>query len=169
MALTVASEQSPEVVDHRRGHQVIALKCRRRVRILILGAERQVVGTHDRAHHHVGFVDQQRRQGKRAEQFVGPIDDEYLVGVVGELRQAAQIAQDGLERHVVANPHHFEIHDGADRAFRIAHRFDEARALLDGQAFLHLADDIGRQVGCDVRQFVGVHALGGRHEILAIH
>ena len=81
----------------------------------------------------------------------------------------AQVAQYRLKRHIVAYPHHFKVHDGADRAIRIAHRFDQACALLDGQAFLHFADDIGWQVGCDVRQFVGVHALGGRHEILAIH
>ena len=97
------------------------------------------------------------------------VDDEQLVGMVGQFIEAAQIAQDDPERNILAHGDDVEIHHRADRLLGVGHRRAQLLALFGRQAKENVLDDVVRQIGRKVGQFVGIERLGGSHQFGALH
>ena len=127
------------------------------------------LGHHHRAHLAVQVRDDQARERQRALQHLLAVDHEQLIGVVGQLVQAAQVARHRFQRHVLAHRDMVEIHQRADRAFRVRQRRAQALALLERERLHHLRDDARRQVGRDVGELVGLQGLGRRDQLSRIH
>ena len=89
--------------------------------------------------------------------------------MIRKLVETPQVAQYDLERDVLADRDHLEVHQRTDRLLGVGHRRAQLRAFLAGQALPHLVDDVRRQVvrnGCDL---VGLEALDRIDEFLAVH
>ncbi len=86
-------DQTPGVVDHRRRYQVVALESLRRRIGLVVRVQHQRIGQHQRCHVGLGLRDEHPIQRQHAAQMFLAVDDEELVGVIGQLIEAAQIAQ----------------------------------------------------------------------------
>ena len=156
-------------IDDRRRHQVVALERLRRFAGILERLQRQHVALHHVGDLRLGLVDQQPVERQRAEQRAALVDDEDLVGVIGQFLERAQLAQHHVERVVVANGDRLEVHQLADRVLRIGHRCAQLLALLLRKALADLLDDIGRQVGRELGDLVGVEALDGLDQLVAIH
>ena len=97
------------------------------------------------------------------------VHHEQLVGVVRQLVEAAQVAQHDLEADVLADGHHVEVHQRADRVLRVGHRRPQLFASLAVERLEHVLHDLGRQVGSEVGEFVRIEGFGGGLELLRIH
>ena len=113
--------------------------------------------------------DDEARERQRAFEALRAIHHEELIGVIGQLVHAAQIARRGLEGHVLAHRDVIEIHQRADRAFGIGERRAQPLALLDRQRLDHLLHDAGRQVRSDVGELVRLEGFGGGDQLRRIH
>jgi hypothetical protein len=109
------------------------------------------------------------RERQRALQGVRTVDDEQLVGVVGQLVEPTQRSRGRLERHVVAHREMLEVHQRADRPFRIGQRGAQALALLERQRLHHLLHDRRRQVWRDVGELVGLQRLHRGDQLGRVH
>ena len=89
--------------------------------------------------------------------------------MIGQLIEAAQIAQHDFERHVLTDLHHVEIHQRADSAFGIGHRFAQLLALFGRQQPEHILDNFARQIGRKVGDFVGIELPRGGDQFMVVH
>jgi hypothetical protein len=92
---------------------------------------------HALGHHHAGHLEMQVRddEPRKRQGALEPllaVDDEELVGVVGELVEAPQVARRSLQGHVVAHRDVVEVHERADGALGVGERRPQALALLRG-------------------------------------
>jgi hypothetical protein len=113
--------------------------------------------------------DDEPRERQRALEALRPVDHEQLVGMVGQLVEAAQRARRRLQRHVLAHREVLEVHQRADRALRVGERRAQPRALLERQRLHHLLHDGRGQVGGDVRKLVGLQGFHGGDQLRRIH
>ncbi len=97
------------------------------------------------------------------------IHHEKLIGMVRHIVEPAQISQHDLDRDIRAHLHHVEVHDRADRVFRVGHRRAELLALLHRQRLEDVLDDLPRQVRREIGDLVGVELLGRGDELVFVH
>ena len=164
-----AADERIRGIDHRRRHQVVALERARRILGRILGMKTDAVGDHHLGDLLLQVRDDDSRKRQRALQALRAIDDEKLIRMAGQLVQAAQVSRRRFHRHVVANGDVLEIHQRADRAFRIGERRAQPRAFFQRQRLHHLLHDAGREVCRDVGELVGFERLGRGDELGRIH
>ena len=118
---------------------------------------------------HLRVVDQQALQGQDADEPAIALHHEQLVGVVGQVPQAAQIAQRHLHGHVGADGDEVVIHEGADRVLRVAQGEHHLRPLGGVEGTQQLLHDVAGQVRRQVGDLVRVQAGGGGHQFLVVH
>jgi hypothetical protein len=164
-----AADQLALRVDHRRRDQVVAFESLRRHVGLVVRFEGQGFGQHHHRDLRLRRIDQQHVQGQYAAQVFVAIDDEELVGMVGQFVEAAQVAQHHLQRHVLAHGDHLEVHQRADRVFRVGHGGAQFLAFLGRQRAEHVGQHALGQVGGEVGQFVGIELFGCRHQFGGRH
>ena len=97
------------------------------------------------------------------------VDDEELVGVVGQFLETAQIAQHDFKADVFAHRHHVEDHERAHRVFRVGHGRAQLFAAFGVEGLEDVLDDLGRQVGCEIGELVGVERFGRSLELRGRH
>jgi hypothetical protein len=164
-----ATDEFAAIVDHRGRHQLVALEGLRRLVGHLPRPEAHGVGQHDLGHELVRVVDEDTAHRQHALQDVAPVDNEELVGVVGQFVEAAQVAQHHLERDVLADGDHLEIHQRPDGFLGVRHGSTQLLALLHRERLEDVLDDLLGEVGCEVGDLVGIELLGGGDQLLGLH
>ena len=83
--------------------------------------------------------------------------------------KAAQVAQHHFDRDVVAHGDHIEIHERADRVFRIRHRRAQLLALFRGQRAENILHDLARKIRRKICNLVGIELLGRGDQLFGLH
>ena len=112
---------------------------------------------------------QQLGQGQQALQHLLAVDHKYLVGVIRQVLESAQIAQHHLQGDIVSDGDHLKIHAGPNAVLRVGHGRPQLLALLDGQALLNPFHHFSRQLIGQGREVIGVECLGHSNEGLTGH
>ena len=89
--------------------------------------------------------------------------------MVGQLLEAAQVPGHDFQRHVVADAHDVEVHQGTDGVLRVGHRGAQLLALLDRQRLEDVLDDLVGEVGRELGDLVGVEVLDRGDELVRVH
>ena len=97
------------------------------------------------------------------------VDDEHLVGLRGQLVEAAQVTEHDFERDVRPHRDVLEVHQRADHVVVEGHRGAQLLALLDRQALEHIVHHLLRQVGRELGDLVGLQRPGRGDELLGVH
>jgi hypothetical protein len=111
---------------------------------------------HDGRDRRRGSFTSKRFTGHESLQLAGAVDHEELVRVIGHLVQAPQIAQHHLERDVLADADHVEVHQRADRALLIGHRGPQLVALVGRKGLEDVLEHLARQVRRQIGDLVGI-------------
>src|SRR5690606_39096097 len=82
-------DQAVLIVGNGCGYKIVAFECARCVGIRVEWIKGQEVGSHDFGDVQFGLADKQAGDGQGAAQLVVPVDNEDLVGVVGQFVQPA--------------------------------------------------------------------------------
>ena len=86
--------------------------------------------------------------GQGTQQCFFAINDEDLVGMVGQFIKAAKVAKNHLKGHVITNGDHLKIHPSAHAVIGVGHGLSKLLALLDGQALTNSLDNVkGKFIG----------------------
>ncbi|CAI8754414.1 AraC family transcriptional regulator [Pseudomonas sp. IT-P258] len=130
--------------------------------------------THRIAGHHLGnlfvrIVDQQTLDRQHPLEDAVVIDHEQFVGVTRQLLETAQITQDHFKADILADGHHLEVHQRTDLLLVVGQSRTHTLALLLVEGLHELMDDVSRQLGGQVSEFVGIHVLGGCQELVIVH
>ena len=104
-----------------------------------------------------------------AQQLLVAVDDEQLVGLRRQFVEAAQIPQHDFERHVRAHLQVLEVHQRADHVVVEGHRRAQLLAFLQREAGEHVVHHLLREVGRQVRDFLGVERLRRGDQFLGVH
>ena len=124
---------------------------------------------HDGRDFGVRLVEQHLLDGQAARQHAVAIHHEHLVGVLGQLVEAAQIAQHHFQRHVLTHAHELEVHASAHRILGVGHGGTQLLTLLGGQLTLDLLHHRRRQILDQVGHVVGVQLLDRRDQLVLGH
>ena len=124
---------------------------------------------HDGRDFGVRLVEQHLLDGQAARQHAVAVHHEHLVGVLGQLVEAAQIAQHHFQRHVLTHAHELEVHASAHRILGVGHGGTQLLALLGGQLTLDLLHHRRRQILDQVGHVVGVQLLHRRDQLVLGH
>jgi hypothetical protein len=89
--------------------------------------------------------------------------------VIRHLVQTAQIAEHDFQGHVLANFHHIEVHQRADRILLVRHGRAQLLALFDGERFEDVLNNFTGEVRREVRNLVRVELLGRSDELVLVH
>ncbi len=98
-----------------------------------------------------------------------PIGHEQLVGMVGQFPHAPEIAIHQIQGDVFPDGHRFVIHQRADRVLGIGQGGLQPGAMPGIHGIQHPLQDVARQVGGQVRQFVRVELCRCRLQFGLIH
>src|SRR5579859_7690261 len=164
-----APDQPVRLVDHRCGYQVIALEGLRGLLRLVIRRQGDEFGVHHFAHQHLRVGHDQPVDRQDTLDGVAAVDHEHLVGMVGQFVYAPQITQYDFQGDVVAHGDHVEVHQCADRVFRIGHGGAQLLTLFDGHRMQHVVNHVLRQVGNEVCDFIRVELFGGGDQLVRVH
>ena len=89
--------------------------------------------------------------------------------MIRELFEAAQVSEHHVDRHFLADRHHFKVHARTDRVFGVRHGRAQLSALFMRKAFLNLRHHIWRQVIDQVSDLVGIERFNRVDEFVAVH
>src|SRR5690606_12135444 len=163
------ANQLAPLVHHRRGHQVITLEGLSCLVGILIGMESDRIIGHNLGHLLLRVINQQALDGQNTLEHAVVIHYEQLVGMTRQLLESAQITQDHLQAHILADRDHFEVHQGTDLILLIGQGRTDALTLLRIKGLHQLVDDVAGQLCSQVGQLVGIEILGGSQDFVIIH
>ncbi|CAN1603580.1 conserved protein of unknown function [Pseudomonas mediterranea] len=86
-----------------------------------------------------------------------------------QLLETTQVAQYHFKADILTDRHHLEVHQRTDLLLVIGQRRAHALTLLAVEGFHQFVDNVPWQFGRKVGEFVGVHFLGRRQQLVIIH
>ncbi|CAI8922737.1 hypothetical protein EMIT0P218_410014 [Pseudomonas sp. IT-P218] len=163
------ADQLAVLVDDGRRDQVVTLKRLGSIVGFFIRMETHRIAGHDFRNLLVRIIDQQALDRQHPLEHTVVVNHEQFVGMAWQLLEASQIAQNHFEADILADGNHLEVHQCADLVLVIGQRRAHSLALLSIEGFHQLVDDIPRQLGSQVSQFVGIHILGRGQELVIVH
>ncbi|CAI8816179.1 AraC family transcriptional regulator [Pseudomonas brassicacearum] len=129
---------------------------------------------HRIAGHHLGhlffrIVDEQTLDGQNTLEHAVVVDHKQLVSMPRQFLEATQVAQYHFKADVLSDRHHLEVHQRTDLLLVVGQRRAHTLTLLAVEGFHQFVDNVPRQFRRKVCEFVGVHFLGRRQQLVIIH